>query len=99
MSVYTYNDVFIVDKVEEDELNEAETQAIQEVERLNITDELYKEKAIIAKVYITLTIALSDNKDMREKYNIYKNEFEYYINLSKSNSSTSNLSTISLVRG
>lgn len=99
MAMYTYNDSFIVDSVDPVEIDNAEEKAIQEVEKIGITDLFYKEKAVVAKVYITLATLQLENDGMSEKRKAYERDFKHYVSLSKSNSSTSNISTIPIARG
>ena len=99
MAIYTYNDSFIVGSVDPLEIDNAEANAILEVDKIGITDVFYKEKAVVSKVYVTLATLQLENDGMVEKRKAYENEFKHYINLAKTNSSTSNISTIPLARG
>lgn len=99
MATYTYNDSFIVDSVDATEIDNAEAQAILEVDKIGITDEFYKEKAVVARVYVTLATLQLENEGMNDKRRAYEKDFNHYINLSKTNSSTSNVSTMPIMRG
>ena len=99
MAIYTYDDSFIVGSVDSDELDNAENKAIEEVEKLGITDIFYKEKAVVAKVYVELSLSQLENDGMDAKYKAYKDKFKEYVALAKNNSSSSNISTIKIARG
>jgi len=99
MALYAYNDDFIINSIDADTLYEEENKAIDEVEKLNITDPFYKEKLVIAKVYIALSLMQLENDGMNLKYNSYSKEYQRYVSLSKSNSSSSNVSSIPVMRG
>lgn len=99
MAIYAYSDSFIVDSVDSIEIDNAESKAIEEVEKIGITDLFYKEKAVVAKVYITLATLQLENEGMSEKRKAYERDFKHYVSLAKTNSSTSNISTIPIVRG
>lgn len=99
MAIYTYTDDFIVNSIDFDTLNAEETKAINEVEKLNISDIFYKEKLVIAKVYIELSLMQLENDGMSAKYKGYSKEYERYVALSKSNSSPSNVYSMPIMRG
>lgn len=99
MAIYLYNDSFIVDSVDTTEIDNAENAAISEVEKIGITDAFYKEKAVVSKVYVTLSTLQLENEGMNEKRKAYLDEFKNYISLAKTKSSTSNISTMPLARG
>ena len=99
MAIYTYNDTFIVDSVDPSELDKAEANAILEVQKIGIADAFYKEKAVVSKVYVTLATLQLENDGMVEKRKAYESEFKHTVKLAKSNSSTTNVSTIPVARG
>lgn len=99
MAIYTYDDTFIVDSVDPIELDNAEANAIKEVEKIGIIDEFYKEKAVVAKAYVTLATLQLENDGMIDKRRAYENNFKYYVSLAKNNSSSTNISTIPIMRG
>lgn len=99
MAIYTYNDDFIVNSVDGITLDNAELKAINEVKKLNISDVFYKEKLIVSKVYSELALIQLENDGMELKYKSYIKEFDRYISLSKTNSSTSNISSMPISRG
>ncbi len=99
MAIYTYNDSFIIDSVDSVEIDNAEANAILEVEKIGIVDEFYKEKAVVSRVYVTLSTLQLENDGMSDKRRAYENDFKHYITLAKTNSSTTNVSTIPIARG
>lgn len=99
VAIYTYDDTFIVDSVDPIELDNTEAKAIEEVDKIGITDEFYKEKAVVSKVYATLATLQLENNGMSEKRKAYESEFRHYVSLAKNNSSTTNVSTIPVIRG
>ena len=99
MAIYTYNDSFIVDSVDSLEIDSAENKAVLEVDKIGITDEFYKEKAVVSRVYVTLATLQLENDGMSDKRRAYEKDFSHYINLAKTKSSTSNISTMPIMRG
>jgi len=99
MAIYTYNDSFIIDSVDSVEIDNAEANAILEVEKIGIVDEFYKEKSVVSKVYMTLATLQLDSEGMEQKRKAYERDFNHYITLAKTNSSTTNVSTIPIARG
>jgi len=99
MAIYTYNDDFLVSSIESDTLDSEENKAIEEVDKLTIEDDFYKEKLVIAKVYIALALLQLENEGMKAKYDSYSKEFKSYFSLAKSKSSASNISAMPIMRG
>ena len=99
MAIYTYDDSFIVDSIDAAELDNEELKAIEEVEKVGISDAFYKEKAVVSKVYIELSLMQLENDGMNDKYKAYKEKYKEYISLAKNNSSSANVSTMPIARG
>jgi len=99
MANYTYEDGFIVDSIDEIELNNAESKAIDEVGKLNISDTFYIEKLVKTKVYIKLSLNQLENEGMPERYKAYKKEYDEYISLALNNSSNISISSVQIARG
>jgi hypothetical protein len=99
MAIYTYDDDFVVGSVDETELDKAEADAILEVSMLNVVDEYYIEKSVKAKTLATLCLHQLENDGMDFKYKAYIKDFDRYVSLAKTDSSTSNISTIPIARG
>jgi len=97
--IYEYEDSFIIDSIDTEELEKKETESITEIEKMNITDEFYKEKLVKCRVYMLLAREQMENEGMGEKYRIYEKEFNRYLTLSKNNSKIINVSNIPLGRG
>ena len=97
--IYDYEDTFIVDSIEEAELEKKEAESITEIEKMNITDDFYKEKLVKCRVYMLLAREQMENEGMLEKYRIYEREFNRYLTLAKNNSKIINVSNIPLGRG
>jgi len=97
--IYEYEDSFIIDSIDTEELEKKETESITEIEKMNITDEFYKEKLVKCRVYMLLAREQMENEGMYEKYKIYEREFNRYLTLAKNNSKIINVSNIPLGRG
>lgn len=97
--IYDYEDTFIVDSIDEAELEKKEAESITEIEKMNITDDFYKEKLVKCRVYMLLAREQMENEGMLEKYRIYEREFNRYLTLAKNNSKIINVSNIPLGRG
>ncbi|WP_281950272.1 hypothetical protein [Nitrosophilus kaiyonis] len=96
--VYEYKDSFLIKKVDDTELQDLEDKAINEANKLNIIDELYKEEFVKAKVYIEIAIRHIEADGMKEKYDVYKNQLNEIYKKAKTNS-PSNISSINITRG
>ncbi len=97
---YNYEDEYLVSGIDDDELESVENLAISLVAKLDIKDELYVEKLVKAQVYLSLALTQLDNERMEAKYKAYKNEYNHYIALAKSNTSIKgSVSSISIARG
>jgi len=97
--IYGYEDTFIVNSIDEAELEKKEAESITEIEKMNITDDFYKEKLVKCRVYMLLAREQMENEGMLEKYRIYEREFNRYLTLAKNNSKIINVSNIPLGRG
>ena len=97
--IYEYDDSFIIDSIDETELEKKENESITEIEKMNITDDFYKEKLVKCRVYMLLAREQMESEGMFEKYRIYEREFNRYLTLAKNNSKIINVSNIPLGRG
>ena len=91
---YAYDDEFLTVGIDEDTLLKYENEAFFEVtQKLNILDEFFVEKLVTAKVYMKIARLNLESDGMRDKFDAYKNEFDFYLKQSKNaNSGISNLS-------
>ncbi|WP_041353984.1 hypothetical protein [Nitratiruptor sp. SB155-2] len=96
--LYIYEDSFLIKKVDDVELQSLEDKAIQEADKLGITDELYKEQLVKAKVYTQIAIRHIEADGMKEKYEAYKVQLDETYKKAKTNS-PSNISSMSIARG
>jgi hypothetical protein len=90
---YDYKDSFITNGIDEIYIEALEEMAIYEVvEKYKIIDEFYIQKLVTSKVYMKLAQENLESEGMRDKFNFYKNEFDFYYRLAKSaNSGISNI--------
>jgi hypothetical protein len=95
--LYEYNDEFL--KVEDSELEKKESEAIEEVEKLGVSDEFLKKKLVVAKVYMMLAAEKLENETFLNKYKIYKEEFENYLSLAKTENYDRVVSSVEIGRG
>jgi hypothetical protein len=91
---YAYDDEFLTAGIDEDTLLKYENEAFFEVtQKLNILDEFFVEKLVTAKVYMKIARLNLESDGMRDKFDAYKNEFDFYLKQAKNtNSGISNLS-------
>jgi len=83
--IYDYKDDVLTNLIDQSELEELETKAINEVETIfEVTDEPYREKLVTSLVYMELTKLKLDNEEIiRKKYGIYEKEFQRYLKIAK----------------
>lgn len=98
--IYNYEDTYLTKKIKDDtELQTLENSAIDEAMKLNITDELYKEQWVKARVYMDIAKRhLEAGDGMKDKYNIYQKELKRAYELSQ-NIKPNSISSITIVRG
>jgi len=91
---YSYDDEFLTAGIDEDTLLKYENESFFEVtEKLNVLDEFFVEKLVTAKVYMKIARLNLESDGMRDKFDAYKNEFDFYLKQAKNtNSGISNLS-------
>jgi len=95
---YVYEDLFLRKKVDDDQLLALETKALEEADKLGITDPLYREQFVKTKVYTQIAIRHLEGDGMREKYDAYKAQCDEIYRRAKSGG-RSNLSQIATGRG
>ena len=89
---YSYEDEFLV---KDENLEELENEALNEViNKLNITDEYFVEKLTKAKVYMNIAKLRLESDGMKEKFDAYKNEFDYYYKLATKKSDVFNIAVL-----
>jgi len=95
---YEYDDEFVTSGIDNIEIEKIENNVFIEInEKLGITDSFYLEKLTIAKVYMELCRRNLEANGMKDKYDIYKNDFDFYFkSATKTNGGIGN---IPLVRG
>jgi predicted P-loop ATPase/GTPase len=75
--LFEYLDKFLINGVTEEELEVIEGQKYKEVtEKLGITDPFWAEKLTKVLVYMEIAKINLEAEGMKEKYEIYKEEFE-----------------------
>ena len=79
--VYTYSDTFIVNSLPTYELEAHESDAIKEVESLNINEGYFKEQLVKCRTYMLAARDQIEADGMAEKYKIYKDEFDRTLKL------------------
>ena len=92
---YSYQDSFITKDIAPDEIEAIENEAIKEINRLNVSDEYYFQKLVITKVYMELCKLQFEDETIQKKYNLYKDEFEKLLRVSKKSA----INNIKLGRG
>ena len=91
---YVYDDAFLVTGIDKETLLKYENEAFFEItQKFNILDEFFVEKLVIARVYMKIARLNLESDGMRDKFDAYKNEFDFYLKQAKNtNSGISNLS-------
>ena len=79
--VYEYTDTFIVDSVPSEEMERHESAAIEEVERLGITDEYFRKELVVCRTYMLAAREQIESDGMSEKYKTYRHEFDRTLKL------------------
>ena len=78
MSVYKYEDTYVVRSIEDVELTQAETDAITDVTKQGVEDPFYLEKMVVCLVYITLAGRQLEAEGMDAKTTHYTREYKRY---------------------
>ena len=96
--LYEYEDPFLIKKVDDAALQKLEDEALQQAQKLGITDDLYKKQYVQAYVYVQIAKRNIEADGMKDKYEIYSKELDRIYDLAKTNS-PSNFYTITVGRG
>jgi len=84
-TTYTYTDTFILNGVEDIEIETAEIKALKDLEKQGVTDVFYLEEMCKCLVYIDLSIKQQEAEEMDSRTKRYKEEYDRY---SKMNTNT-----------
>jgi len=96
---YEYDDEFVTSFVDDTAIEKIETKSYIEIfEKYGISDSFYLEKLTKAKVYMELAKMNLEAEGMRDKYEVYKNEFDFYFRLAKNENKITTLKNISVQR-
>lgn len=81
---YEYDDKFLTSYVDETTLENIEAEKYDFVlNKLNINDDYYLEKLTKSLVYMQLAKMQLESEGMKAKYDVYKAEYEHFLNLAK----------------
>lgn len=95
-----YDDDFIVNSVEQEDLEQAEADMIELVfQKLGISDPLYGRKLVICGVYKELAAQQLENEGMKEKYDIYSKCWDEVFALADTGAPAGTVYNIELGRG
>ena len=75
---YTYDDTYIVNSIENDAIEAAETDALTDLGKQGVTDEYYLEKMTLSLVYITLGTRQLEAEGMSDRVAQYRKEYDRY---------------------
>ena len=90
--VYEYSDRFLIDGIDETQIEDIEAKKYDFVlNRLNIDDSYYLEKLTKALVYMELAKRQLESEGMKAKYDIYKAEYEHFLSLAKTGGEVCNI--------
>ena len=78
---YSYTDTFIVDSITKEELQKHEDNAVKEISDMNIEDDYYFKELVICRVYMFASREQIESDGMKEKYKVYKEEFDRLLKL------------------
>ncbi len=95
---YTYSDDFVIDSIDPSVLEQKETDALEEALGMNIDEEPYKERFVVASTMRQLCILQLENDGMQEKLTAYNKDYDRYWNMFVSRSPT-NIGNIPIQRG
>lgn len=99
MAQYTYDDTFVVDSVSQDTLDKAESDSVEEMAKIGITDSFYLEKTVVFRTYVTLCAMQLENNGMKEKYDVYYKLYKNYLTMALHNSKNSKVFSVETGRG
>ena len=86
--LYTYDDLFLTDGVDEATLENIEAEKYTFVlNKLGVYDNYYVEKLTRALVYMELAKMQLESDGMKAKYDIYKGEYRHFLKLATSTGS------------
>jgi hypothetical protein len=82
--IYEYDDKFLTAGIDETEIENIEAEKYNFVlNKLNINDNYYLEKLTKSLVYMQLAKMQLEADGMKAKYDIYKAEYEHFLNLAR----------------
>lgn len=79
-----YDDEFLENLLEPEVLERTKQRATKEVNKLNVSDTFLVDNLIRCRFYMLLSNLRAEDEEVKNKYNIYKEEFERYLKLSTS---------------
>ena len=77
-TAYIYKDTYIINSIDVDELEAAETDALTDLGKQGVTDAYYLEKMTLCLVYIVLGTQQLEAEGMKERVDQYRKEYTRY---------------------
>lgn len=75
---YIYKDTYIVNSIDDADIEIAETDALTDLGKQGVTDTYYLEKMTLCLVYITLGTQQLEADGMKERVDSYRKEYTRY---------------------
>jgi len=75
---YEYKDTYIVNSIDDADIEVAETDALTDLSKQGVTDEYYLEKMTLCLVYITLGTQQLEAEGMKDRIDQYRKDYLRY---------------------
>ena len=98
--IYTYADTFVVNSIPIEELEDAETKALTNLDNQGVIDPFYLENMCKALVYIDLGgVQLEAGQEMMDKVDYYRKQYSYYSNANTNTGADNTVMSAEIGRG
>jgi len=99
MAIYEYQDTFVINSVDPDDLDKAEQDAITDLENQGVTNVFYKEKMRECLVYVALGGLQIEADGMQEKIDYYRKEYARYSKMDLTDGTDEPIYSVEIGRG
>lgn len=96
--IYEYEDTFVTNSIDEATHEKAESDALIDAGKQNVTDEFYLEKVVVAMVYVTLCGLQIEADGISEKESFYRKEYDRSLRMSRHADSDAGAFNVSIGR-
>ncbi len=98
-TTYTYQDTFIVNSIEDVDLETAEIKALENLSKQGVIDPYYLENMCIPLVYIDLAGIQLETPEMQDKIDYYRKQYNYYSNANQNTGADNTVMSMEIGRG